>query len=141
MPYMTLTKARIERTMPRKGQINNGHSKALNKFFDDIYEAIKKYINFEIIRCVVVGSPGFLKDDFMKYLNENAVRRGDSVLVQNKSKFLKVHATSGHKNAIEEALLSEEVKSQLLDVKAVGEVRLLFFISSSKIYRYVSVLN
>lgn len=125
MPSITLTKARIERRMPKKGQINQGHSKAMAKFFEDIYDAINKHINFEVIRCVLVGSPGFLKDDFMKFLNEQAVRRGDMALVQNKSKFLKVHATSGHKNAIEQVLLSDEVKSQMTDVKAVEEVRAL----------------
>ena len=95
------------------------------KFFEDIYDAIKKHVNFDVIRCVLLGSPGFLQDDFMKYLNDQAVRRGDSSLVQNKSKFLKVHANSGHKNAIEQVLLCDEVRSQLMNVKAVAEVRAL----------------
>ena len=111
--------------MPKKGQLNNGHPKAMNKFFEDIYDAIRKHLNFEVMRCVLVGSPGFLNDDFLKFLNQQAVRRGDSALIHNKSKFLKVHASSGRKRAIEEILLSEEVKSQLEDVKAVEEVRAL----------------
>mmetsp|Transcript_17224 Transcript_17224/g.25761 ORF Transcript_17224/g.25761 Transcript_17224/m.25761 type:complete len:429 (-) Transcript_17224:138-1424(-) len=122
---MTITRARIERRMPKKGQLNQAHSKALAKFLEDIYDAIKKHINFDIVRVVLVGSPGFLKDDFMNFLNDTAVRRGDTVLVQNKSKFLRVNASSGHKNAIEQVLASSEVRSQLNDVKAVAEVRAL----------------
>lgn len=125
MPSVTVTKARIERRMPKKGQLNQGHSKAMAKFFEDIYEAINKHIDFTVIRCVLVGSPGFLKDDFMDFLNDTARRRGNVSMIQNKSKFLKVHATSGHKNAIEQALMCDSVKSQLLDVKAVAEVRAL----------------
>jgi protein pelota len=65
----------------------------------------------------------------MTFLNETAVRTGDASLVANKSKFLKVAASSGHKNALEQVLGSAEVRSQMADVKAVTEVVLctLFF--------------
>lgn len=72
---------------------------------------------------IFVPSPGFLKDDFMTFLNERALRTGDATLVGNKSKFVKVAASSGHKNAVEQVLASPEVRSQMADVKAVSEVR------------------
>ena len=40
----------------------------------------------------------------MKYLTERAVRAGDSQLIKQKSKFLKAHTSSGHKQAIDELL-------------------------------------
>lgn len=47
---------------------------------------------------------------------------GDTVLIQNKSKFMKVSASSGYKNAVEQILASNEVRSQMTDLKAVNEV-------------------
>lgn len=60
----------------------------------------------------------------MTYLNETAVRRGDSVFIQNKSKFLRVPASSGYKNAVEQILSSNEIRSQMTELKAVNEVSL-----------------
>ena len=36
-------------------QLNQGHSKAVHKFFLDIYTALKLHINFSIIKAVLVG--------------------------------------------------------------------------------------
>jgi protein pelota len=75
---MTVTRARIERRLPKKGQvskhthsiplctvrlivcnimeqINQAHSKAMQKFFEEVFEAVKKHINFDIVRVVLVG--------------------------------------------------------------------------------------
>eukprot|EP01041_Mallomonas_annulata_P003773 gene3773-7490_t len=122
---MTVTKARIERTMPKKRQANNSHSKAVQKFFEDIYDSILRLLNFEMIKVVLLGSPGFLKDDFYKFMLETAERRGDVVLLHNKSKFLRSYVSSGFKNAVDELLSNSELKSQLADVKAADEVRAL----------------
>lgn len=122
---MTITKLRIERNIPKKSQMNQNHNKSIIRFFEDIYEGIKKSINFDMIKVVLIGSPGFLKDDFMEFFNKTAVERGDTLLLQNKSKFLKVHASSGHKNAIEQILVNPDVRNQLNDVKAVNEVKAL----------------
>jgi hypothetical protein len=73
------------------------------------------------------SSPGFLKDDFMTYLNETCIRRGDTALIQNRSKFMKVSASSGYKNAVEQILASNEIRSQMTDLRAVTEVLPLLF--------------
>eukprot|EP00596_Hydrurales_sp_CCMP1899_P003376 CAMPEP_0119043094 /NCGR_PEP_ID=MMETSP1177-20130426/17226_1 /TAXON_ID=2985 /ORGANISM="Ochromonas sp, Strain CCMP1899" /LENGTH=93 /DNA_ID=CAMNT_0007010403 /DNA_START=258 /DNA_END=535 /DNA_ORIENTATION=- len=71
------------------------------------------------------GSPGFLKDDFMKHLLETATRLGDSQLLKQKSKFLKAHTSSGYKHAIDELLGNPDFKIHLSNVKAVDEVHAL----------------
>jgi hypothetical protein len=43
-------------------------------------------------------------------------------LVKNKSKFVKVHASSGYKRSIAELLGDEAIRLQLGDVKAADEV-------------------
>jgi len=52
---MTVTKSRIERNIPKKKQGTEAVGKARNKFFQEIYEAIKSHINFDIVKVVLVG--------------------------------------------------------------------------------------
>jgi protein pelota len=127
---MTLTRARIEKNISKKKQ-GADLDKAKLQFFKEIFDAIKKYINFEVVKAVLLGSPGFLKDDFMTYFEDQCIKLGDTPLLRQKAKFFKTHTSSGHKHSIEEILCDPALKSQLLDVKAAGEVcfqSLRFFI-------------
>ena len=80
------------------------------------------YNYLHIIFLSIFLSPGFLKDDFMRYLTAKAVRVGDLEFIKQKSKFLKAHTSSGYKKAIEELLGNPEFSQQLLAVKAADEV-------------------
>lgn len=122
---MTLTKAKIEKTIPKKKQGNTAHTKAIEKFLEDIYEAVMRCIDFEVVKVVLVGSPGFLNDDFLRYAFQTAERREHSVLLKNRSKFVRSHCSSGYKSAVEELLGNTELRGQLADVRAAGEVRAL----------------
>lgn len=44
-------------------------------------QAILRHVNFQQIKCLLLGSPGFVKDDFVEYLNLEAVRRDERVRV------------------------------------------------------------
>ena len=71
---------------------------------------------------VTFCSPGFLKDDFMKFLTAKAVRVGDMEFIKQKSKFLKAHTSSGYRRAIDELLGNPDFSAQLNNVKAADEV-------------------
>jgi len=111
--------------MPKKRDGEEKYSRALSGFFSDIYDAVRKFINFDIVKVVLCGSPGFLKDDFYAYVKDRAVRGDDRMFVKQLSKFLRTHASSGHKKAIDEMLAQPEVASQMGDVKAAKEVQVL----------------
>jgi len=55
-----------------------------------------QYIDFTIVKAVLVASPGFFKDAFLKYMNEQAHKQGLRVLLDNKGKFVPCHASSGN---------------------------------------------
>lgn len=42
-------------------------------------QAIVRHVNFQQIKCLLLGSPGFVKDDFFEFLNMEAVRREERV--------------------------------------------------------------
>eukprot|EP00258_Populus_trichocarpa_P033137 XP_024449156.1 protein PELOTA 1 [Populus trichocarpa] len=59
---LTITRAKIETPIPRKhGPAIAGYQTALNKFFEHLLQAFLKHVDFNVVRCAVIASPGFTK--------------------------------------------------------------------------------
>ena len=39
-----------------------------------VFAAVVRHVDWGIVRCLVIAGPGFTKDQFRKYLDEEAVR-------------------------------------------------------------------
>lgn len=63
---LTVTKSRIEVSIPRKRTGSSGNAKAMIKFYEAIYRAILQHIDFTKVKVVLLGSPGYFKNDFYK---------------------------------------------------------------------------
>ncbi|XP_064180691.1 protein pelota homolog isoform X2 [Anguilla rostrata] len=125
-PAMTLLRAKVEVTIPRKRRGScTQHDKALERFYEAVMQAILRHINFDVVKCILVASPGFVKDQFISYLFREAVRQDSKVLLENRPKFMLVHSSSGHKYSLKEILSDPAVTSRLSDTKAAGEVKAL----------------
>lgn len=122
---LTITKAKIVRNIPKKRTGTSQHSKSVQKFYESIYQAILQHVDFAKVKCVVIGSPGFVKDDFFEYCKLEAVRREDRAFIENKSKFLLCKASSGHKHALDEMFADPGVASQMTETKVAREVQVL----------------
>ncbi|XP_076812620.1 protein pelota homolog [Clavelina lepadiformis] len=123
---MTLIRAKIEVQIPRKRKGHTQqHDKGVEKFFDSVMQAIMRHINFEVVKCVLLASPGFVKDQFYDYLFSQAVKTDNKVIVENKSKFLCVHSSTGFKHSLKEVLMDPAVSARLADTKATAEIKAL----------------
>uniref|UniRef100_T1J2J3 Protein pelota homolog n=1 Tax=Strigamia maritima TaxID=126957 RepID=T1J2J3_STRMM len=123
---MTLFRAKIDMSIPRKRKgMCAQHEKGLQKFFDNVIQAILRHVNFEVVKCCLVGSPGFVKDQFFEYMMQQSVKLDQRPIIENKSKFVLVHSSNGFKHALGEILSDPAVTSKLSDTKAAGEVRAL----------------
>lgn len=123
---MTLVRAKIETSIPRKRKgMCSQHDKGLNKFYDQIVQAVLRHVNFDIVKCFLVASPGFVKDQFSEYMFTQAVKMDNKVLLDNKSKFVLVHASSGFKHSLKEVLQDPAVTARLADTKASLEIKAL----------------
>lgn len=122
---VTVTKARIDVNIPKKRTGSSAHSKGITKFHDAVYRAILMHVPFDKIKVVLLGSPGFQKDDFYKFLLTESVRRDDRPFIENKTKFVLCHASSGHKHAIEELFLDPGIMSRVNDTKLCKEIEVL----------------
>ncbi|CAH3108787.1 unnamed protein product [Pocillopora meandrina] len=127
---MTIVRAKIDMNIPRKRKGFCGqHDKGLFKFYDAIIQGILRHINFEVIKCILVASPGFVKDQFCDYMFQQAVKNDWKAIIDNKSKFLLAHSSSGHKHSLKEVLADPTVTARLADTKknrCFGEIVQIF---------------
>lgn len=123
---VTTTRSRIEVSIPRKhGPAIAGYESALSKFFENVLQAFVKHVDFKVIRCAVIASPGFTKDQFHRHLLLEAERRQLRSIIENKSRILLVHTTSGYKHSLREVMEAPNVMNMIKDTKAAQEVRAL----------------
>ncbi|KAI9322397.1 protein pelota [Dichotomocladium elegans] len=124
--HMTVVKQRIETPIPRKrkGSVTN-HEKGLERFYDQIYQAVIRLFDFNIIKAVVIASPGFVREQVYQYIFDQAVKTENKVILENRSKFVLVHSSSGHKHALNEVMQDPAIQSKLADTKAAREVQAL----------------
>lgn len=104
---MTLVRSKIDVNIPRKrkGQASQ-HEKGLAKFYEAVVQGILRHIKFDVVKCVLIASPGFVKDQFFEYMIQQAIKADIKVLLENRSKFMLVHASSGFKHSLK----GEELK-------------------------------
>ncbi|KAJ8725779.1 hypothetical protein PYW08_003962 [Mythimna loreyi] len=125
-PSMTLVRSKIDITIPRKRKgFVQQHDKGLTKFYEAVMQGILRHIDFSIVKCVIIASPGFVKDQFFEYMMQQAVKTDNKLLIDNKSKFLLVKASSGFKHSLKEVLQEPAVMAKISDTKAASEVKLL----------------
>ncbi|PKU80580.1 protein PELOTA 1 isoform X1 [Dendrobium catenatum] len=123
---ITTTRSRIETSIPRKhGPAIAGYESALKKFFENVLQSVLKHIDFKVVRCLVIASPGFTKDQFRDYLLLEAERRSLRPIIENKSRLVLAHSTSGYKHSLKEVLDAPAVMTLIKDTKAAQEVRAL----------------
>ncbi|XP_020616693.1 protein pelota homolog isoform X1 [Orbicella faveolata] len=123
---MTIVRAKIDMNIPRKRKgFCSQHDKGLLRFYDAIIQGILRHFNFEVLKCILVASPGFVKDQFCDYMFQQAVKNDWKSIPENKSKFLLAHSSSGHKHSLKEVLANPAVTAKLADTKAAAEVKAL----------------
>lgn len=123
---MTVDRAKIVYNIPKKGKADDTQrKKALTKFYDQVVTAILRHLNFDVVKAVVIASPGFVKDQLFDHMMKNAVQTDNKLLLENKSKFVLVHSSSGFKHSLREVLEDPAVVMRLSDTKAAGETKAL----------------
>ncbi|XP_067032739.1 protein pelota homolog isoform X3 [Acropora muricata] len=123
---MTVVRAKIDMNVPRKRKgFCSQHDKGLLKFYDALIQGILRHINFDVIKCILIASPGFVKEQFCDYMFQQALKSDWKAITENKSKFVLVHSSSGHKHALKEVLADPTVTARLAETKAAGEVKAL----------------
>ena len=66
-------------------------------------QAVVRHIDFDAVKCVVLAGPGFVKDQVLTFLFDEAARRELRPLQLSRSKWVTCHASSAYKHALKEA--------------------------------------
>jgi len=123
---MTVVRQRIEVSIPKKRKgFASGYEGSMKKFYQQIMDGILHHINFDIIKLLIIASPGFVKDDLYTYMMNEAMKNEIKVLIENKSKIALIHCSSGHKHALVEVLNEQSIRNQLSETKYSMEIKAL----------------
>ena len=123
---LTLTQAKIDVNIPKKRtNYASQHTKAIQKFYNAVYTQGILKLPLRQLKVCLVGSPGYVKDDFHQFMMQQSVRNDDRLIIENKHKFVLCKAASGHKHAISELLADPKILAQLEDTKVAKEVATL----------------
>ncbi|KAG4099099.1 hypothetical protein H8356DRAFT_358801 [Neocallimastix lanati (nom. inval.)] len=119
---MTIVRQRIEVNIQKKRKgFANGYEDSLKKFYQKVIDAIIHHVNFDIVKVLIIASPGFVKDDLYTYMMNEEIK----VLLENKSKILLIHCSSGHKHSLNEVLKEPGVRNLLSLTKYKTEIKAL----------------
>ncbi|WVR07212.1 mRNA surveillance protein pelota [Kwoniella sp. DSM 27419] len=120
--HMTVVRQRIDTSVPRKRKGGtSGHDKAMENFFQAVYQAILRLIPFQDLKAIVIASPGFTRDSLYEYIFQQATLTSNKALLQSRSKWVKVHSNTSHVHGLVEALRAPEVSKMLQGAKFARE--------------------
>uniref|UniRef100_A0A6B2L5J6 Protein pelota homolog n=1 Tax=Arcella intermedia TaxID=1963864 RepID=A0A6B2L5J6_9EUKA len=123
---MSITRAHINTPIPRKRkQSQSGHEKAMERFFLTVYDSFVRCIDFSVVKCIIIAGPGFVKDQYLKFMINHAIQKENKLISDNKSKILLITASSAHKYSLKEVLNDKLVLEKVQDTKAAKEVQIL----------------
>ncbi|KAK5094001.1 Translation factor pelota [Exophiala xenobiotica] len=135
--HQTILKQRVEANVPRKrtgAGRSADHDKGLQKFYTTVLDTLLRQLegllenkdsssNFPIL----LASPGFVAQGFLKHINEAAASKGDKLLQElvKRKAFVVVHSSSGHLHSLNEVLNSPEVRARLQNMQYARETAVM----------------
>lgn len=75
--------------------------------------------------CVVVGSPGFVMENFYNYLKEIVEKKSNDFLKDFFSKVITTHCSSGFKHSLGELLSSQKLNTKIQSMSCASETAVL----------------
>lgn len=100
---------KIEKRISKKKAFVAQHQKQTEKFFQSILDCMMAKYDLFKLEAMVVGSPGFIKEAFMKFLRSKVGAAKQDALKNNIDKFIEVHVSSGFKHSVQEIMTNRSV--------------------------------
>jgi len=141
--FATVNLDRVEKTIPKKRRGYDKKDEALGKFTDLVAESIITKLNWDVLKCVVIGSMGtYLRD--MVFAKVQTLKNNNPKLVKNPSydmkKCLLIHCSSGFKHSIHEILANQDIGKSIGKINIFNEINKLndFYIMLEKDFSKVA---
>jgi len=75
--------------------------------------------------CIVIGSPGFTRENFLNYLKEQAEKRQSPFLRDIVAKSILCHCSTGFQHSLKEMLSNAAVNQRIVDMSCAQETQVL----------------
>lgn len=133
---MTVLQSKIEKSIPRKNKDYGTRDldKAMNSFYNMIIQGIIRHFDFNRLKVIILASPGFLAKTLYERLIQECVNMQNSstkesricqLILDNKSKILVTHSSTGYLQGLEEVLADPQLQKKLSDTKFLEESQAL----------------
>lgn len=100
-PNTTIIKHKVLMAIGRKNNYNSHYDKQLTNFYSSCCQMVQSHARLAEMRCLIIASPGFVKDQFYTFLKEYYIKVQDSSM--KTAKVLLVHSSGGYKDSLLEA--------------------------------------
>jgi len=117
---LTVVKQKIQLSIQGKRRPDK-HEESMKKFFKNVARAMKANFDLNRLKCIIIASPGFVREDFMEYIfiqNEE-----NKPFIEHRGKFVSCRSSSGYKHSLMEVLQDPNVARRLEDTKAAKETK------------------
>lgn len=123
---LTLLRAKVQKAFPKKkGTFSKiSHSEAKTKFYRAVYDALLKHIDLSVVKCVIIASPGFTKDEFYAFLLEQGQKSQQTASVNHS----KQNTGSKKKNAARHSEVNGINLGMQLKVLSKSSARSMFIL-------------
>lgn len=120
-------KHKVEQNIPKKKSGSELHVKAMTNFFQSCFDALIS-IDYTEVKCVIIASPGFVKDEFFKFIQDQMLKP-DLVAFNKKTNFIqkivRAKSSTGYLSGLNEVLSDPTIQAQLKETKAIKEILVL----------------
>lgn len=135
--HQTVLKQRVEVSVPRKragAGRSADHDKGMQRFYSTVLETLLRQLETLLENKdssttfpILLASPGFVAQGFLKHINEAAASKGDKLLqdLVKRKAFIVVHSSSGHLHSLNEVLNSPEVRARLQNTQYARETAVM----------------
>ncbi|KAK6943918.1 eRF1 domain 3 [Dillenia turbinata] len=89
------------------------------KFFEKVAIEFRKHVDFSVIRCAIIASPGSMKDEFKSHLLSLKLKQ----IEDKKSKIILVNTTSGNEKSLKEVISDSNIINAIKDTSTGIEIR------------------
>ncbi|SCA48476.1 PelOta protein homologue, putative [Plasmodium ovale] len=117
----------VNKIIHKKKEKNNNslYRKHIDSFYKEVLNSLYQNINFEKIKCIVLGGPGFFKNDFFHFVYNKSEIKNEKKILNIQEKFLIIKTSSIYKTSINEIINDEHMKKKILNMKVVSHIDIL----------------
>ena len=130
--HKTVLKQKVEKSVTKVNKgFTNKHTASKNKFFDQCVSAFEKAFtgdnqsHYDKVNCIILGSPGFVAENFSKYLKDAAEKKQSSFLKDVCCKTIVSHCSSGYKHSLGELMSNQNVTAKISSMSCANETAAL----------------